>query len=265
MSLCQSQQWRPVYMDEVSIVLLRNRTENRRWIDQYGVDCQTHNFAPPVRASRGDLSNFDGNAGAILLVLGRKDEARQILTQGEAISPEDPTIHLALARFYDDQQQFEKAEQEFEAAVSIKRDDAVFWSEVGRFYESHGRYAEAREYVSTAAQLSLIPANEYTELGRIDLQLRNPQQALEDFARAEKALRGRENWDPNYFANIAEGRALAYFGMGERQRSIEFLQEALRRTPNNASRWQALGDLYDSAGQPQLAEQARDRSRALSQ
>jgi len=264
LSLCQSQLWRPIYMDEVSIVLLRNRSENRPWIDKYEVNCQTHNFAPPPHASRGELSNFYANAGAILLLLGRYNEAQETLDHAVAISPENPSIHLALARLYDAQQQLGDAEREFKAALSAKRNDAAFWDDLGRFYYSHGRYADARPYILTATQLSTIPINEYVELGHIDLELRQPHQALIDYAMAEEAVQGREDLDPESLAQISEGRAVAYLALGERQRAIELLQEAIRRTPKSARRWQALGDLYDAVGQRQLAEQAHEQARALS-
>ncbi len=264
LSLCQSQLWRPVYMDEVSIVLLRNRRENRPWIDKYEVNCQTLDFVPPARASRGELSNFYANAGAILLVLGRSNEAQEVLNHAVAISPENPSIHLALARLYDARQQLADAEREFKIALSLKRNDASFWDNLGRFYYSHGRYADARPYLLTATQLSTIPISEYTELGHIDLELQQPRQSLIDYAKAEEAVQGREDLDPEILAQIAEGRAAAYFALGERQRAIELLQEAIRRTPKNAVRWQMLGDLYAAVGQPQLAEQAHQQAHALS-
>ncbi len=165
---------------------------------------------------------------------------------------------------YDAQQQLGDAEREFKAALSAKGNDATFWDALGRFYDSHARFADARPYILTATQLSTIPINEYTELGHIDLELRQPRQALIDYAKAEEAVQGREDLDPEFLAQIAEGRAVAYLALGERQRSIELLQEAIRRTPKSASRWQALGDLYDAVGQQQLAEQAHEQARALS-
>ncbi|HKN72676.1 MAG TPA: tetratricopeptide repeat protein [Terriglobales bacterium] len=83
-------------------------------------------------------------------------------------------------------------------------------------------------------------------------------------AKAEEAVQDREDLDPEIFAQIAEGRAAVYFALGERQQAIELLQEAIRRTPKSAARWQALGDLSDAVGRQQLAEQAHQQARALS-
>ena len=52
MSLCESHLWRPVYRDDVSMVLLRNRPENRPWIERHELSCQTHDFGAPPPGSR---------------------------------------------------------------------------------------------------------------------------------------------------------------------------------------------------------------------
>jgi Tfp pilus assembly protein PilF len=252
-------------MDEVSIVLLRNRAENRSWIDKYEINCQTYNFAPPLHASRGELSVFYANAGYVLLLLGRYKEAQEALDLGVAISPEDPSIHFELAWLYNAEQHVGDEERELKTTLSLKRYDSYYSYKLGQFYDTHGRYADARPYIDRATQLSMMPISEwYTELGWIDLKLQQPQQALIDYAKAEEAAHSRQDSDPRVFAEIAEGRASAYFQLGDRQRAFELLQEAVRRTPTNASLWQALGDLYDAVGQQQLADQAHQQARALS-
>lgn len=270
-ALCRSKEWRPVYMDEVSIVLLRNRTENRPWIDRYGVDCQTYKFVPPVRASRIDLSTFYANAGNVLLYLGRWSEAKQALDQAVALSPEDPSVHLALAQFFEQQKQPGDAEREYKTSVSLggELDNLEnAWIGLGLFYYSHGRYGEARQAILAAEGLSSIPVSEHSLLGAIDLGLRQPQDALMEFAEAEEI--GNRYWQPEdmnrpLFAQIAEGRAAVYAQLGDLQRAIDFEQVATQKTPENAGRWKSLGDLYQRVGQSQLAEQAHERASALSQ
>ncbi|HKN16431.1 MAG TPA: tetratricopeptide repeat protein [Candidatus Sulfotelmatobacter sp.] len=263
LSLCQSRQWRPVYLDEVSIVLLRNRHENQPWIDKYEVNCQTQNFAPP-HASRGNLCDFYANAGHVLLPLRRLSEAQDVLNHGLAICPEEPTMRLSLALLYNSQHRLGDAERELKISLSQRKYDPWLLYNVGQFYDVHGRYADARPYIYRATQLSGIPIKEYTELGSIDVKLRHPGEALIDYDKAEKAAQGRQDLDPEFFAQLAEGRSAAYLELGDQQRALEVLQEAIRRAPNDASLWQALGDFYDAIGQPQPAGQAHQRARALS-
>jgi len=261
MSLCQSKLWRPVYMDEVSVVLLRNRPENRPWIDRYDINCSTQSFSPPLHASRLELSNFYANTGVILVYLGRQSEAKEALERGEALSPEDAAIHLVLAQVYEAQQQAGDADREYKTALSLQRDIQDFWHEYGRFCYSQGRYADARPLIVTAAELATDPTGEYILLGNIDLALQNPDAVLIDFAKVETAARSR---DPEVLAQIAEARAMAYFQLKDWQRAVEFQTEATRRTPEVARRWETLAHLCEATGQSQLAEQAFQRARALS-
>jgi tetratricopeptide (TPR) repeat protein len=112
-----------------------------------------------------------------------------------------------------------------------------------------------------------MPVKEYPLLGAIDLALGQTEQALNDYAKAETAgehtWHGHEDQDPALFAQIAEGRAGVYARLGDLQQAIDFEREATQRTPENAGRWKALGDLYDKAGQAQLAEQAHERANDL--
>jgi tetratricopeptide (TPR) repeat protein len=238
MSLCQSKEWRPIYIDDVSIVLLRNRPANQAWIDRSSVDCQSHVFAPPPHASRIELSNFYANAGYILMQLGRHDEAVESLDRAEDLTPDDPSVHYALAGFYDAVQKTGDAEEEFKTAASIYGYNETILYALGRFYVTHGRYDEALPILVRAAQISTTPANEYCLIGALEMDKRQPEKALEYLAKAEDLGKayfgGREELNPTLFAQIAAGRAAAYAQMGDWQRAKEFQQEAIRKSPDQA-------------------------------
>jgi Flp pilus assembly protein TadD len=267
LSLCQSSEWRPVYMDEVALVLLRNRSENLPWIARYGIDCHTHIFAPPTGASSMQLLNFYANTGDILLNLGRFSEAQDALNRAESLSPEDPSVHLALGQLYEQENQPEYAEDEYKTAQSLAEDPELAWLCLGRLYYAQGRIAEARPSILNAAALSTMPATDLSLLGAIDLRLGQTNRALGDFAKAESVgkqyLQGGEAKNPAFFAQIAEGRAVAYFQLGQIQRAIDFQRLAIQKTPDSPGSWKTLAELYDKAGQTQLAQQAYRRANAL--
>jgi tetratricopeptide (TPR) repeat protein len=223
---------------------------------------------PPTELSRRELSNFYANSGSVLLSLHRNDEAIDALVRGEGISPDDPVIHRTLALLYGARQQSGDAEQEYETALSLRKDLAVSWFDLGEFYFFQRRFVDARPLVLTAAQLTLSPVREYLLLGYIDLALHQAEPALLDFSKAEEAIlvywEGQQNVDPDFYAEIAEGRAQAYLASGEQQRAIESQLEAIRKTPEVVSRWQALASIYEAAGRQDLAEQARQKAQALS-
>jgi tetratricopeptide (TPR) repeat protein len=267
MSLCRSHLWRPVYLDEISIVMLRNRPENRQWIDRLEVNCGTHQFVPPANLSRRELSTFYYNAGLPLSALNRIDEAMEALTRAERISPDDPLIHRTLASIYELQKRG-GAEQEYKTALALNKDSAENWSSLGRFYFFHGRFAEARPLIVTATQLTLSPVDEYILLGYIDLMLHRPDAALLDFSKSEEVIRrseGRVNISPDFSTQIAAGRAQAYLASGQLQQAIKWQQEAVRRKPEDPGAWQALASIYEGAGRTELAEQARQRAQELTQ
>ena len=54
---CASEAWRPVYLDEVAAIFVRNRPENAAWINHLQIDCATVHIDPPSHRS-------DGLAGA---------------------------------------------------------------------------------------------------------------------------------------------------------------------------------------------------------
>jgi len=265
--LCRSTQWRPVYMDEVALVLLRNRPENQPWIERFGVDCQTHAFTPPAGASSMQLANFYANVGDILLQLRRLSEAQEALDRAEALSPEDPSVHLALGQLFEQEGLPDDAEDEYKTTLSLAEDPELAWLCLGRFYYSHGRVAEARPLILNASELSTMPAGDLSLLGAIDLRLGQTGRALKDFARAESVakeyLEGGEGKNAAFFAQIAEGRAAAYFQLGQIDRAIDLQQLATQKTPEDRASWHTLGELYDKAGQPQLAQQAYRRANAL--
>src|SRR5208283_3938227 len=87
--LCKGQSFRPVYMDEVSIVLLRNSAQNRAWLDRFPVDCGKQQFPPPAHASSGEMGDFYANVGHIEMSLGRISEAEEALNRSIVLTPED--------------------------------------------------------------------------------------------------------------------------------------------------------------------------------
>jgi tetratricopeptide (TPR) repeat protein len=267
LSLCQSTEWRPIYMDEVALVLLRNRAENQPWLQRYAIDCRTHVFTPPPAASSLDLANFYANAGDILLNLGRLSEAQEALAHASSLSPDDPSVHLATGQLLEAQGRPDDAEDEYKTTLSLAQEPELALLCLGRFYYAQGRLADARPLILHASQLSTMPAGDLSLLGTIDLRLGQTTTALTDFARAESIgkqyLEGGEDKNPAFFAQLASGRAAAYYQLGQLPRAIEFQQLATQKTPDDPAAWKALAELYDKSGQPQLAEQAYRRASAL--
>jgi len=93
-SFCQSASWRPVYMDDVSLVFLRNTPGNSSLIRRLQIDCSTQALAPPASASRSALHDFYLNSGELFFILHRDGDAEESLGRGDALDRGDPNVHL---------------------------------------------------------------------------------------------------------------------------------------------------------------------------
>ncbi len=262
---CQSVNWRPVYMDEVSLVLVRNTPANRPWIDRLQIDCQTQALAPPPSASRKNLYDFFSNAGGMLYALQRDRESEAALLQAEALYPEDPNVRLTLAQLYERHQMLDKAEAEYRTCLALNETDKP-WFELGRLYAGQRRLNEAEHAFQRAAHLSVAPFVPYMALAQVELWLRHPELALEALGEAEKSSpyrNGAESLAPKLYAEIADGRSDAQKMLSHLPQAIEFKQEAVRLDPTVPSRWIKLADLLEAAGQTDASQQARQRAREL--
>jgi tetratricopeptide (TPR) repeat protein len=262
---CHSGAWRPVYLDEVSAVFLRNRPENRPWLDRLQIDCETQALTAPASLSNADRFNFYSNAGAVLFTLGRDQEALQAFDRAQTIFPFDPMLHLMRAQLLQASGNLAAAEREYQQALSVKESDSA-WYALGRLYATEHRYPEAARAIENSIKLSPRPFNNYKSFGQVELLLRQPEQALSAFALAEKASPFSGESEPlgaEFYAQVAQGRAEAWRQLGQMNRAVEFQRIAIQRTPQNASRWMKLAEIYEDAGQSQLAQQARQTADAV--
>jgi Tfp pilus assembly protein PilF len=266
-SFCRSSVWRPVYMDEVSVVLLRQRPENRPWIDRLQIDCQSVQFQPPPAPNRNQLFQFYANSGAVLYMLSRGPEAEQAWSRALSLEPEDPNVHLDLAQLYQQALHLDQAEQQYKTALALKP-TSVAWYALGRMYASEHRYNEAATAIAASADLTATPANNYKALGQVQLKLHQPEFALKALDKAEKTspfAKGAEQLNPEFYAQLAESRAEAYRQLGHVQKALELQQQAVSLTPEVSSRWYKLSEFAQASGQQQLAEKALRRAQELAQ
>jgi tetratricopeptide (TPR) repeat protein len=264
-SFCQSAMWRPVYMDDVSLVFLRNTPQNRPWLDRLQIDCRTQQLTPPANASRVALYDFYLNSGALFFELHRDQESEASLRRASVLYPEDPNVYLLLASLFLRQQRYPEAEQAYRASLALSPNSGALYS-LGCLYANEGRNVEAVEAIERAAEESTEPLDMYMTLGKLQISLNHPEQALAAFANARKNSpygNGGEALGPELYAEIAEGNSEAQRLLGHWTEAIAFQQEATRRTPLVMSRWSRLADLYEATGQMQPATEARQRAAEL--
>ncbi len=269
---CKSEQWKAVYLDEVSVIFVRNTAQNASLIQRLKIDCATAPLTAPAELAgdssargRARLFNFYANAGALLYFLSRDAEAEAMLEQAQKIFPDDPNLHLTHGQLLEADHRLPEAEQEYGTAVRLRPSD-VGWYALGRLYWSEKRYPEAAQAVEQSAELSLRPSDRYLALARLYLAMSQPRQALDALNAAAKAPR----YDPpgdnaGFQAQVAENRARAWRALGDLAQAAEFQQQALKLAPPTAQRWRELAEIYQEQGHSDLAQDAQKRAADLEQ
>jgi len=262
---CQSTSWRPIYMDDVSLVFLRNTPDNSSWINRLRIDCSTQVLTPPVSATRSALQEFHLNSGELFFVLHRYGDAEKSLAQSDMLYRGDPNVHLLKGLLLDRQQRYAEAEQELRESLAINENGGV-WSSLASVYGDEGRNEAALRALQRAAGLALQPFTIYMTMGKVQIAMNQPKDALASFDKAEKSSPyrdGAESLAPEVYAELAEGRSEAHRLLGQWDEAVSFQQEAIQRTPGVQRRWDRLARLYEASGQVKLADQVRQRMQEM--
>ena len=268
---CASSDWKLVYIDDVSVIFVRNHPKNAELIRRLGLRCENAQIAAPVATSGNSLRvqaerfNYLMNAGSIYYALSRDTEAASMLTQAEQIFPNDSGLHLVKAQLLVALNRRSEAEGEFLRVLGVHPSDAA-WFALAQLYSNEHRYPESLHCVQQAASLSQIPYERVRSSGLIYLFMNQPQNALTAFARSEREspYLGKSSEAAREFsAKIAEGRARAYRQMTEMDRAITEQKLATSLTPENPIRWSALAELYEAQGNTRESFEARQRAKAI--
>lgn len=260
-NFCDSAAWRPVYLDEVSAVFLRRGPGTQAIIDRFPIDCKTVRFTPPQvnrssRRGRAELFNFWGNTADMLYELGRGQEALQALDVAEGCFPDSGPLRLERGFALANLGRTHEAEQEFHRSVELRPDENS-WAAWHKLLLSEGRQDEAERVLRKVAELSSYPQHFYLELGRLELQRQHPAAALADFDKATKYDILQDTASGAEFrASIAEGRAVAWYGLADASRAIEFEKQAVQFTPSDKQRWKNMAKLYEAIGRTSDAQLA---------
>jgi tetratricopeptide (TPR) repeat protein len=266
---CDSKEWRPVYLDEVSIVFVRSKPENEDLIRRFEVDCATASlprnplpltttsFHPLLNASRmlfalsrnaealsasdKAIAIFPGNAhacwyrGQILYTMRRDDEAEEEWTRALALAPGEATPWGSLREF-----------------------QSVVWASLADLYSHQMRVKDATHSYQEVIRLAPDPisrARAMVDLGTLDHRIGQDPDAEKLWATALVQL-------PN------EGSVWLWLGdLYQQQRrwpaAVHAFEQGVSLTADPTAKSRALiqlGRLYLITQQPQAALQALDEA-----
>ena len=264
---CESDLWRPVYLDEVSVVFLRRRPETEELIRRLQISCATAPLPPAPEPGNGASAfNAWANAASVLNALGRDAEAMAVANRALDIVPHSGYLHFLRGHMLQAAGNLAVAEQDYLLATRMEPNLVAPWSALAAFYQDHGRLPQSIDAWEHAATVSRWPWEPLVSLGYANLQARRPKEALAAFDAAANSLPARYDLmvDVNVLANIAHGRARSLYYLGDLQRAISFEEQAAKLLPD-PDVWMQLATLYDRAGRPEDANRTRAQAMALSQ
>jgi tetratricopeptide (TPR) repeat protein len=262
---CNSQVWRPVYLDEVSAVFVRRTAETEELIQRFPVNCAT---APlPARqpgTGRAEAFNAWANAAAVLAALDRNAEALAATANALSIFPDSAFLHWLRANVLFASGRLDESEQEYLAAVALEPSE-VTWSALADFYQKRGRMADAIDAMKHAAELAAKPHQPLLHLGYTYLQAGQPDEALQAFdaavRSAPKNIAAADNGTFDFM--VAQGRSGAWDALGNLKKATLYQEEAARLAPDAPQPWRRLAKFYRLQGRAEDADRARDHAAAL--
>jgi len=258
---CTSENWRPVYLDEVSAVFVRRRPETQALIERFPVECST---APLPTAAHprnwGDEFNRWANAAAVLLTLQRNQEAAAASAKALSIfSDSAPVWYIRGSALWLTGHPRE-AEQSLLQSVALQVNVST-WTELADLYRSQRRYPAAIDALERLAVISPDPSQVLALLGYTELDAGRPRDALQAFDRAERAHPVASGDAP--LAELNHGRALAWSMLGDLNRATSFEEKAVSLAPLTPDYWNQLGRFYTLQGRAADAARASERAVTL--
>lgn len=265
---CRSQQWRPVYFDEVSIVFVRRTPATEDLIRRFEVDCAT---APlprdPLPLNAASFNQWI-DAARLLWALGRNAEALPAIDKAMAIFPDNAHAHwyrgqilYALQRQSDAEEEWRRAlalaPREITPWASLPDFQATLWSSLAELYRRQERTPDAIQALRNVIKLSSdssLKLQSMADLGALYL-------AEGQDADAEKQWLAALSLAPQE-SSIWYSLADLYQRQQHFPQAIHAAQQAVQFAPDATAKSQALMKLallYLRTRQPQQALQALDQ------
>jgi tetratricopeptide (TPR) repeat protein len=261
---CASETWRPVFLDEVSVVFLRRTPATKDLIERLQIDCRRAPI-PMVPPQTGDSVAFNqwSNAATVLYGLGRNQEAFEATGRALSLFQDSGYVHALRGSLLQQDGQFRQAKEEYLLAVKLQPTGEV-WSLLAELYHQDGQHMEAIHAWEHARDLLSDPTRALLYLGYAHLEARQPQEALQFFDRASAEIsRQNSGSDSSQLAYLTHGRAVAYSSLADWNHAVQSQEETVRLAPDQSDDWLYLAALYERLGRANDAQAARSRAASL--
>ncbi|MCX6935371.1 MAG: tetratricopeptide repeat protein [Verrucomicrobia bacterium] len=192
---------------------------------------------------------------ALLLSMGRREEAIPYLQEAYRLDPEDADTAEGLGELYLSSGKFDQALRPAEDATRISPDSVRAWSLLAAARLATGHTSEARE----AAEMATTKGPEDP---RAWIQLAACFNAAKDFPAAamaaEQAIRFSPG-DARAWLNLATART----GNNQFAQAVGYAERATQLEPSNRASWTLLAALYAELKRPDEAAAALAKAKSL--
>ena len=267
--LCNGHEWRPIFLDEVSIVLVRRKPETEDLIKRFEVNCATVSLPRDQLAISPGTFNQWTNAASMLAALGRNSEALSAANNSLSIFPDSASTRWVRGNIFYAMDRRPEAEQEWNAALALAPGEGVIWSSLADLYQRDGRTADAMHALQQAIRSSSDPATKsraLLKLARLYLVTGQPKaalQALDEAVRSAPPEALADTEGRSFKFDVAQGRAAIWRSLGDLQQATSFEEEAVQLDPEAADAWTHLAKLYQRQGRAADQQRAEARAAAL--
>ena len=264
---CHSQNWRPVYLDEVAIVFLRNTPQNQDTLKRFAVDCTTAPLPHDQLPLSARTFNLWVNTARVLNALGRNPEALSAADNAIKVYPGNAHARWYRGTILNAMDRRAEAEQDWQTALALAPNEATGWSALPGFeasvwfaladlYQHQERAADAMQAMQMVTLLSRDPSQllaARTGLGQIYFEQGKTAAAEKEWVAALAISQDQ----PVVWSSLAE----LYQKSGRNADAAHALEETIRLTSDPAIKSREsvkLARLYFISGQPRQALQQLD-------
>jgi tetratricopeptide (TPR) repeat protein len=263
--------WKPVYLDEVSIVLVRRKPETEDLIRRFAVNCMT---APiprePLPLNAASFTSWS-DAARVLSALGRTAEALTAIDNAVTIAPDSAHAHWYRGQIQALLHRDADAEEDWKKAIALAPKEVTPWGSLPEFqgmvwyaladmYRRQDRYPEAMQALENCLRLTSDTTTKLqamANLGALEFQMGQT-------AKAEKQWLAAVALSPE---NGLIWTSLGDLYMGDKRypEALNAIEKAVQYNADPATKANEamkLARLYVMSHQPQAALQALDQAEA---
>jgi tetratricopeptide (TPR) repeat protein len=127
----------------------------------------------------------------------------------------------------------------------------VVWSSLASLYQQEGKIPETVHALQQAGRMSSRPDLAQIKLAQFYLHIQQPRmtlQVLDEAVRSAPAYAITATGEGSLRFNVAQGRAAAWWALGDLKQATAFQEEAVQLAPQFADAWSRLAKLYQQQG-----------------